>query len=74
MLAKSDRSILPEGIMLLINGSHPNLKKSDNKMAQIAPIQIDFTWKRLKLKKISEKLSFEMYFKYNQTIINTTMG
>ena len=74
MLAKSDRSILPDGIMLFINGSHAYLKNRDNKIAAMIPIQIAFTWNRLKLKKISEKFSFDIYFKYNQTTINTTIG
>ena len=74
MPAKSDRSIFSDGIMLFINGSHANLKNRDNKIAAMIPIQIAFTWNLLKLKKISEKFSFDMYFKYSQTTINTTIG
>ena len=74
MLAKSDKSILPDGITLFIKGSQANLKNNDNKIAAMIPIQIAFTWNRLKLKKISEKLSFEIYFKWSQTTINTTIG
>jgi len=33
---------LPDGIIVLITGSHANLKKSDNKIAMITPIQIAF--------------------------------
>jgi hypothetical protein len=40
MLAKSDRSILPEGIMLFIKGSHANLKNNDNRIEAMIPIQI----------------------------------
>jgi hypothetical protein len=43
MLAKSDRSILPDGRMLLISGSHTNLKKRESNMAAMMPIQIAFT-------------------------------
>jgi hypothetical protein len=43
MFAKSDRSILPDGKMLLINGSHANLKKRESNMAAMMPIQIAFT-------------------------------
>jgi hypothetical protein len=43
MFAKSDRSILPDGRMLLINGSHANLKNSESNMAAMMPIQIAFT-------------------------------
>jgi hypothetical protein len=74
MLAKSDRSILPDGRMLLINGSQANLKKSDNKIAAIIPIQIAFISNLLKLKKISAKVSLETYFKNNQTTNSITIG
>ena len=74
MFAKSDRSILPDGRMLLINGSHANLKKSDNKIAAITPTQIAFILNLLKLKKISAKVSLETYFKNNQPTNSITIG
>ena len=63
MLAKSDRSILPDGRMLLISGSHANLKKREREMAVMIPNQIAFVSNLLKLKKISAKDSCEIYFK-----------
>jgi len=74
MLAKSDRSILPDGRMLLISGSHANLKKREREMATMIPIQIAFISNLLKLKKISAKVSLEMYFKNNQTTNSITIG
>ena len=74
MLAKSDKSMLPDGIVLFINGSHANLKNSDNKIAAVIPIQMAFISNLLKLKKISAKVSLKMYFKNNQTTNNITIG
>lgn len=74
MFEKSDRSILPDGRMLLISGSQGNLKKRDREMAVIIPIQTAFISNLLKLKKISAKVSPEMYFKNNQTINSITIG
>lgn len=74
MFEKSDRSILPDGRILLISGSHANLKKSEREMAVMIPIQIAFISNLLKLKKISAKVSLEMYFKNNQTTNSITIG
>jgi hypothetical protein len=74
MLAKSDRSILPDGRMLLISGSHANLKKRERKIAVMIPIQTAFISNLLKLKKISAKVSLETYFKNNQTTNSITIG
>ena len=74
MLAKSDRSILPDGRMLLISGSQANLKKREREMAVMIPIQTAFISNLLKLKKISAKVSPETYFKNNLTTNSITIG
>jgi hypothetical protein len=74
MLAKSDRSILPAGRMLLISGSHANLKKREREMAAMIPIPIAFISNLLKLKKTSAKVSPETYFKNNQTTNSIIIG
>ena len=74
MFAKSDKSILPDGRMLLIRGSQANLKKREREMAAMIPIQTAFISNLLKLKKISAKVSPETNFKNNQTTNRITMG